>query len=222
MGYAELMQANIGGELSEKHREYVSRLIWSATYLVSLIEGVLTFSKAEAGRDEAHFEDVDLAMLLRDTVGIVEPLAAARGLSIDVELPDVPLHLVTDAGKVRQIVLNLLGNAVKFSSDGVIEIAVRRHDDFTSIRVTDHGVGIPADQVQRIFEPFTQLEEGGRAPSAGTGLGLSVSLTFARLLGGDIEVKSSPGRGSSFTLLLPDTPVPTAADGSTSSAVYRP
>lgn len=211
MGYAELMQSNIGGKLSEEHREYVKRLIWSASYLVSLIEGILTFSRAEAGRDEARLEDVDLATLLRESIGIVEPLAAARGLALQLSVPDEPLRLRTDPGKVRQIVLNLLGNAVKFSSEGIIEVAVTRDSDSTAVRVTDHGVGIPAEQIERIFEPFTQLDEGGRESTAGTGLGLSVSLTFALLLGGNIEVQSAPGRGSTFTLRLPNAPVAKAS-----------
>lgn len=203
LGYAELMQAGIGGQLSAKHSHYVGRLVWSASYLISLIEGILTFSRADAGRDQPRLEDIDLTELARDAITVVEPLATTRGLRIRLDAPDTPLRIRTDPGKLRQIVLSLLGNAVKFSEQGTIELRLSVESDGIAVRVRDEGFGIPSDDLDRIFEPFTQLENGGRTPVAGTGLGLSVCRTFARLLGGSIDVVSSLGRGSTFTLRLP-------------------
>ena len=210
LGYAELMRGNIGGELSQQHRVYVDRLVWSASYLVSLIEGILTFSRAEAGRDEPRPEEVDLLALVRETIALIEPLAAARNLELRLDAPDSPIWLHTDPGKVRQIALNLLGNAVKFSADASIEVTIRLHDDHVTLSVADHGLGIPEAELDRIFEPFTQLDAAGRSTHAGTGLGLSVSRTFARLLGGDVEVESTLGSGSTFTLRLPRREPPRA------------
>ena len=206
LGYAELMRGNIGGQLSAQHREYVERLVWSASYLVSLIEGILTFSRAEAGRDEPRVEVTDIRTLVRETIAVVEPLALRRGLDVRLDAPNGSIEIETDAGKVRQIVLNLLGNAVKFSADSHIDVRVRSGADFVDVEVADHGVGIPPEDIGRIFEPFTQLDDASRGPHAGTGLGLSVSRTFARLLGGDISVDSTPGRGSTFRLHLPRRP----------------
>ena len=203
LGYAELMRGNIGGELSPRHREYVERLVWSASYLVSLIEGILTFSRAEAGRDVPRLERVDVGTLVRETIAVVEPLAEARGLHVRLHAPAQPVSIETDAGKVRQIVLNLVGNALKFSADSDIDVRISRENDHVDVAVTDSGIGIRPEHLESIFEPFIQLDDAERSPHGGTGLGLSVSRTFARLLGGDIHVRSAPGAGSTFVLRLP-------------------
>ena len=208
LGYAELMRANIGGELSTRHREYTERLVWSASYLVSLIEGILTFSRAEAGRDEPRLQSTDLGTLVRETITVVEPLAEKRGLRVRFDAPAEPVIIETDPGKVRQIVLNLLGNSVKFSSDADIDVRIRLARQHVDVEVADRGIGIPPEDFARIFEPFIQLEDPARGPHAGTGLGLSVSRTFARLLGGDIRVESTVGAGSTFVLRLPRTTTP--------------
>jgi signal transduction histidine kinase len=201
MGYAELMASDVGGKLSDRHREFNERIVWSAQYLVSLIEGVLSFSRADAGREEVRLQQVPVDALVREAIGVVEPVAATRGLRVNAAPSGI--ELTTDPAKVRQILLNLLGNAVKFSSDSTIDVRVLPGSTHVDIAVADHGVGVPPEDRERIFEPFTQLDDGGRSPHAGTGLGLSVSRTFARLLGGDILLESAPGAGSVFTLRLP-------------------
>jgi len=206
IGYADLMGDGIAGPLTPKQAEYVARQKRAAWHLIGLIEGVLTFSRAEAGKDEARPELLDAVELARDVVSLLEPQAAAKGLRLHLEAPECPLHLVTDAGKLRQVLVNLVGNAVKFSSRGEVSVTVARQEPWMVFRVRDQGPGIGQEQLERIFEPFTQVADPGTREHGGIGLGLSVSRTFARMLGGGIEVETSPGEGSSFTLRLPATP----------------
>ena len=206
IGYADLMQAGVTGPLNQRQEDYVGRLKRAAWHLVGVIEGILTFSRLEAGRDEARMETVDAVALAREAIAVLEPEATSKGLAIRLAAPDAPLPLPTDRGKVLQILLNLLGNAVKFSDRGMVRLDVERRDSWVLFRVRDDGPGIPPERLDKLFDPFTQVSEPGTA-KGGVGLGLSVSRTFAQLLGGDIEVESAPGHGSVFTLRLPDAGV---------------
>ena len=135
---------------------------------------------------------------------MVMPLAEAKGLSLRVDVPDAQLH--TDGGKFRQIILNLLSNAVKFTDRGEITLRARENEDSIDFQVVDTGIGIARENQERIFEPFWQVEQSPTRRAGGPGLGLSVSRSLARLLGGDVAVKSAVGEGSTFTLSLPTRP----------------
>jgi signal transduction histidine kinase len=132
---------------------------------------------------------------------MIAPLAEAKGLSLRVDADEV--ELLTDGNKVRQILLNLLSNAVKFSDTGEIVIRSRLDGDSVEVSVADTGIGVAAENLERIFDPFWQVEQRSTRTVGGTGLGLSVSRTLARLVGGDIRVESELGKGSTFILTLP-------------------
>jgi signal transduction histidine kinase len=134
----------------------------------------------------------------------VRPLAETKGLSLRTEVPDGVI--VTDGGKLRQILLNLLSNAVKFTERGEITLRGRRDQNGVEFYIVDTGIGIARENLQRIFEPFWQVEQSSTRRAGGTGLGLTVSRSLARLLGGDVSVESKIGEGSSFIVRLPAGP----------------
>ena len=213
VGYSELLQAEISGMLNSQQKEYVRRVDGAARHLMGLIEGILNFARIEAGKERVQLGDVDAAQVAEGVLAFLEPLARAKGLSIrtTVERPATPL--CTDSAKVRQILLNLLSNAVKFTNRGEIALDVRPDGADMLWIVTDDGIGIAPEDLDRIFEPFQQVGDQHSARAPGTGLGLSVSRQLARLLGGDVTAESTLGSGSTFTLRLPlDPPVDTMPD----------
>ena len=196
----------------------VSRIRASADHLLGLIDEVLTFSRLDAGKETVLHEELTLHSVVGGAVTMVTPLAAAKGLKLRDETTDG--RIVTDGGKVRQILLNLLSNAIKFTDDG--EIIVRSEHDDTSITlsVEDTGIGIAPENLENIFDPFWQVEQRSTRRAGGTGLGLSVSRSLARLLGGDVTVQSTPKGGSSFKLSLP-TSCPRLTEASDPSRAAR-
>jgi PAS domain S-box-containing protein len=201
IGFWDLLQAGIGGPLTDAQRGHLDRIERAARHLLHIIEEVLSFSRLEAGREQVYAENVDLVELVRETSGLVEPLASGKELHFTVDVPDESVNTVTDPGKVRQILLNLLSNAVKFTQEGEVSVALERSRGEYRIHVRDTGMGISQNRVGELFEPFRRIEP--HQVAGGTGLGLSVSRQLARLLGGDVEVESQPGQGSVFTLRLP-------------------
>jgi len=204
IGYQSLLAEQIAGKLNESQMAQVSRIRASADHLLGLIDEVLTFSRLDAGKETVLHEELTLHSVVGGAVTMVTPLAAAKGLKLRDETTDG--RIVTDGGKVRQILLNLLSNAIKFTDDG--EIIVRSEHDDTSITlsVEDTGIGIAPENLENIFDPFWQVEQRSTRRAGGTGLGLSVSRSLARLLGGDVTVQSTPKGGSSFKLSLPTSP----------------
>jgi signal transduction histidine kinase len=203
IGYSELLQTEIGGPISGQQRDHMHRIDAAARHLIELIEGILNFARVEAGKEEVRIVSDVLGDLADSIVSLVEPLARSRKLTfeIDVEGRDTPLH--TDCAKVRQILLNLLSNAVKFTSQGGITLRARVDGGDIVWTVADTGIGIAAEDLPHIFDPFRQVGNVHTTRPPGTGLGLSVSRSLARLLGGDVFVESVPGRGSKFTLRHP-------------------
>jgi signal transduction histidine kinase len=201
IGYAQLLGMGIGD--AAKLEEYPQRIALSARHLLQLIEEILVYSRVEAGREALHIEDVALADLLDEVAAIIEPLAVAKGLAFSVDAADRDVVLHTDPRKVRQILLNLTGNAVKFTDRGGIVFHSRAADERIIFEIRDTGIGIEAADVERIWEPFWQVENVNSRRAGGTGLGLAVTRQLARLLGGDVDVESEPGRGSTFRVTLP-------------------
>ena len=202
IGYSGLLEEQIEGPLTVGQRRQISRIEVAAGHLLQMIEQILTFSRIEAGHDEVRLEAADLAALTRETAGLVEPLATAKNLAFFCDVPE-RLAVDTDPGKIRQILLNLLGNAVKFTDQGEVRLELRGNGEQSVIRVSDSGIGIPSDYHDRIFEAFSQVERTPNRRRGGSGLGLSVTARLVELLGGTIGVESAPGRGSTFTLRLP-------------------
>jgi PAS domain S-box-containing protein len=203
IGYQELLADGITGSVSEAQREQLTRIKASATHLLSLIDELLTFSRFEVGRERAQREPVDVAAVLEEARAIAWPLAKAKGLGFTVTAPDHPRVIETDHGKLKQILVNLLSNAVKFTERGGVTLVARDDGDAIRFEVQDTGIGIAGENLERIFETFWQVEQSHVRRAGGTGLGLSVTRRLARLLGGDVSVRSEPGAGSTFEVRLP-------------------
>ncbi|MEO8910926.1 MAG: CHASE3 domain-containing protein [Gemmatimonadaceae bacterium] len=201
IGYQSLLKEGIEGPLNQGQIGQLNRIRASADHLLGLIDEVLTFSRVEAEKEVVQRETVDLHSVVNTAVTMISPLAESKGLRILVEGDDT--RLFTDAGKVRQILLNLLSNAVKFSDSGEISVRSRIRGKTVEVSISDDGIGVDGANLERIFDPFWQVEQRSTRKVGGTGLGLSVSRSLARLIGGDISVESSFGKGSTFTLTLP-------------------
>ncbi|MBK9517779.1 MAG: response regulator [Anaeromyxobacter sp.] len=205
LGYSQLMTRDDAlGEGSRRSLEIINR---SGEHLLSLLNEVLEISRIEAGRVVLEAAPFDLHAMLRDLTGMFLLKARDKGLEFEVERgPELPQVLVGDEGKVRQVLVNLLGNAVKFTRQGgvVLRVEVLRSGARLRLRaeVTDTGPGIAREELSRLFREFEQTSSG-RALQSGTGLGLAISRGYARLLGGDLTVTSEPGQGSAFRLELP-------------------
>jgi signal transduction histidine kinase len=202
LAYAELLVTGIPEPIAEVPRGHAERILTAAQHLTHLVEQVLTLSRIEAERDEVTLEPTDLVALARDTAALIEPLARQKGLEFRVEAPEEGATAVTDANKVRQVLFNLLGNAVKFTSSGEVRLALTAADGRATLEVSDTGRGMTPDELERIWEPFWQSDRPGVKRTAGTGLGLGITRRLVRNLGGEIRVRSEPGRGSVFAVEL--------------------
>ncbi len=214
IGFTELLEAQIPGPINEKQKDYLERVSATAWHLTSIIDEILTFSRTEAGKERAVLARADVAEIARGVVSILTSQAQARDLALRLEGADVPVEILTDAGKLRQILLNLAGNALKFTRTGSVSVALRPGVNLVEFHVCDTGPGIPEEKLEQIFEPFTQLDGSMTRETGGTGLGLTICRRLARLLGGDVSVESTLGQGSTFILRLPapqDTEPPLVA-----------
>ena len=203
IGYEELLADGITGPVTDSQRQQLGRIKASATHLLGLIDEILTYSRVEAGSEHAHMDVVDVCTMLEEAASLVEPLVGDRGLALAVVLPDDAPCIRTDAQKLRQILVNLLSNATKFTERGGITLSAQRVKREVHFRVRDTGIGIPAQHLQQIFEPFWQVDQRANRRVGGTGLGLTVSRRLAQLIGGDLSVESHVGGGSTFVLQLP-------------------
>jgi PAS domain S-box-containing protein len=205
MGYSDLLDLGVKGTLNDEQRAMLNRVRETSRHLLGLINEVLDLAKIGAGRMDIVLVDLDVRAILERAAEQIIPLAVAKGLTLGVEKPrrDGPVLARADETRLTQIVVNLLSNAVKFTNHGSVTIAFDEHDGVVDIHVCDTGPGIAADQIERIFEEFYQVEGGLSRATGGTGLGLAISRRFARLMGGDILVQSMFGRGARFTVRLP-------------------
>ncbi len=203
LGFADLLTTSPKEQLSPRARESLERIKRNGEHLLSLINDVLDLAKAEAGRVEVRLAPVNIAQLARACVAEVESLRSGKNLRLGVEAGEAPIETVTDAQRVRQILINLLANALKFTDEGEVIVAVRSTANEVHLAVRDTGIGIPAHAMKELFQDFHQLEAGDGRRYDGTGVGLALSRRLARALGGEIDVRSRPGEGSTFTLVLP-------------------
>ncbi len=210
-GYGELLADEILGPLTGEQVDVVERMRGVTHQLTAMIEEILTFSSLEAGRELVRPRPVDVADVLQAVVAVLEPLAQQKGLEFRITVPPALPPLVTDPDKLRQILVNLGGNGIKFTERGSVVLAVDAIGDRLHFAVTDTGVGIARADFGRLFQRFTQLDSGLTRRYGGTGLGLYISRRLAELLGGTIAVASTPGAGSTFTLALPGGPTTGAA-----------
>jgi len=232
VGFVDLLRDGVYGPLNSRQTGPVERIEASANHLRHLVDQVLDLAKMAAGRLEVHTEPVELRPFVFDVASEVEPLMTEKGLSFSLAVGATLPRIRTDPTHLRQILINLLGNAVKFTNDGGIAVRgklVRRNPQnadaeplsssssetlWIALQVADSGVGIAEKDRERIFDEFEQVNAGPRGDSMrrGTGLGLSISRRLARLLGGDISVESELGRGSVFTIWLPIDPADLRGD----------
>jgi signal transduction histidine kinase len=203
VGYSDLLHAGVSGPLNETQRTQLSRIRSSSFHLLDLIQDVLSFSRIEAGREELRIADVDVQQLAQDAYNYIEPQCREKGLEPRIDLTADSIVVVTDPAKLRQILLNLLNNACKFTDTGTVSLRVRRENEDVVFAVSDTGPGIAAEHYDKIFEPFTQVDQSTTRQKGGAGLGLPVSRRLAHLLGGDLVMDSELGKGSTFTLRLP-------------------
>jgi signal transduction histidine kinase len=209
VGYTDLLDAEIAGTLVEGQKQQLSRIRSAADHLRSIIEEILSFARIEANKEQLRTERVDIGSVVSDSVELMRPSLEHRNLQLELN-HTAGVSIETDPGKLKQILLNLLGNAVKFTISGRITVTVSGNEQGARIAVSDTGIGIPAADVARIFEPFWQVDYGTTRHVGGTGLGLTVSRRLAQLMGGDITVESELGRGSTFILSLPQEPPATS------------
>ena len=209
IGFSEVLQEKLFGELNEKQAEYTGDILSSGQHLLSLINEILDLSKVEAGRMELEPSSFDLPLAIDNARTFVRERATKHGITLDVDVDDRLGEFVGDERKIKQVLLNLLSNAVKFTPEGGrIGIAAKKTDDGVEISVSDTGIGIaPADQ-PTIFEEFRQVGGNYAHKKEGTGLGLTLAKKFVELHGGRIWVESEIGKGSTFSFTLPERPSP--------------
>ncbi|HXZ86600.1 MAG TPA: ATP-binding protein, partial [Myxococcota bacterium] len=207
LGYVGLLSSGEGSEAERPEWADIARR--NGEFLLELINCILDLSKLESGRFELERRMTSLRSLVEGAVAVVRPAARAKGLRIDLEsLGELPREICTDAIRTRQILVNLLGNAVKFTASGFVRLTTRLDPAaggraLLCFEVSDSGIGIPADKLDSIFDSFSQADTSTTRLYGGTGLGLTISRELARLLGGEIQLVSKPAQGATFTLYLP-------------------
>jgi signal transduction histidine kinase len=202
LGFTHLL---LDTELTGEQREFVTTIRNSGQSLLAILNDILDFSKIEAGRLLLECEPYDLASVLREVVELMRAQAGLRGIAVSFEVePGIPEALEGDAGRVRQVALNLVGNAVKFTERGSVTVRLCPDGGRSArIEIADTGVGIPADKISRLFEQFTQVDASTTRRFGGTGLGLAISRRLVQLMNGTIGVESVEGQGSTFWFTLP-------------------
>jgi signal transduction histidine kinase/PAS domain-containing protein len=200
LGYTQIL---LDGGASDAQAAHLRRIRSGARHLHQMIEEILAYAEMEAGHDVAHPVRVRLGDLVDEVAATAEPLAREKGLALSAEALQPDAALLTDAGKLQRILLNLLTNAVKFTDAGTIRLSAEVRGDEVVVAVTDTGSGIAPENMETIFEPFWQAEKPLTRRAGGTGLGLSVSRRLAKMLGGAISVVSEPGAGSTFEVRIP-------------------
>jgi len=223
IGYSEMLQEEAEELGSCESVSDLEKICSAGKHLLSLIDDILDISKIEAGRMDLYLESFDIHNLIESAVATARPLVEKNGNTLEVYCPDNLHTMHADMTKVRQVLLNLLSNAAKFTQNGRIAIGVERikneqlkmknqeessqilisNSEFLSFRVADTGIGMTQEQLERVFQPFTQADASTTREYGGTGLGLAISQRFCQMMGGSIEVSSSLGAGTTFTVLLP-------------------
>jgi two-component system, NarL family, sensor histidine kinase BarA len=212
IGYSEMMLEGLGGPLTSEQREYVGIIMEKGENLLQLITSILDISKIEAGRVRLVVAEVDVAQLMRDAVATVLPLARKKGLKVLCEPGALP-RFRADRDKIRQCLVNLCSNAVKFTPAGgtVVVSGEALPRERIAVRVSDTGIGIPEEHVERVFDVFYQVDGSATREYGGAGLGLAIVKSFVEAHGGEVSVRSGVGEGSTFSMILPARPPPAPA-----------
>jgi signal transduction histidine kinase len=207
IGYSEMLQEDVADMSTDEIKSDLRKVTGAGKHLLSLINDVLDFSKIEAGRMDLNLEPVDVATIVREVESTAAPVVRKQGNTFVVDVADGVGTFTADAGKVRQVLLNLLSNAGKFTTNGTVTLrATRLARDgagFIALAVEDTGAGLTREQFSKLFQAFAQADATTQRDHGGTGLGLALCRRFCLMMGGDIEVTSKAGCGSTFTVMLP-------------------
>lgn len=207
IGFSSVLLEKVFGPLNDKQEQYIKGINKCGYQQLNLINDLLDLAKIEAGREELDIVTLSVEPICQDCLAVIKEQAIARGLDLLLEIaPDVTICNADDR-RLRQILLNLLSNAVKFTELGFVKLKVENKSGFINFAVIDTGIGIAPEDQQKLFQTFQQVGSVSQRQRQGTGLGLALSRNLARLHGGDITVESELGKGSNFTLLLPELPV---------------
>jgi len=204
IGYSEMLQEQAQEQGMTDFAPDLNKIQDAGRHLLSLISDILDLSKIEAGKLELYLEDVPLPALIEEVRAIVGPLAAKNSNRLHIDCPPDIGALHTDRTKLKQCLLNLLSNATKFTSNGDISLAPKRQGAAMSFIIRDTGLGMTPEQLSKLFQNFVQADASTTKRYGGTGLGLAITKRFCQALGGDVSVESEPGKGSTFTIMLPD------------------
>ena len=202
IGYGSLLRDGIPDPPTPGQHRQIERIGASAKHLLALIDEVLSLSRLELGRERITPTSIGVGTLVEEAAAMMEPEARKKGLTLTIAVPEQEVMMVTDAGKLRQGLVNLLGNAVKFTDHGEVSIRARTEPEVDQVvfEVEDTGIGISAEHLPRVFDAFWQVDQATTRRIGGTGLGLHVTRRLVRLLGGDVSARSVPGEGSCFTI----------------------
>jgi signal transduction histidine kinase len=206
IGYDELLAEGITGQVNDAQREQLDRIKVNARQLLALIEEILLYTRVEAGRESVHLEEVQPKELVDDAITTVAPIAQKKHLSLAAETIAPTLTLTTDSHKLRQMLINLIENAVKFTEQGRVTVRAFARGTDVVFEVQDTGIGIAPEHLEHVFEEFWQVEQTKTRTVGGSGLGLSTTRRLAKLLGGEVTVESQLQVGSTFRLVLPTKP----------------
>jgi signal transduction histidine kinase len=203
IGYSEMLQEEAEDIGQSEIFQDLGKIKTSGQHLLSLINDILDISKIEAGKMEVHIEEIQLSQLILELMDVVQPLCQKNQNQLVVTgYEDIP-KICSDLIKLRQCLLNLLSNACKFTKNGQINLQIGLGQSAVFFQIKDSGIGMPAEKISNLFQPFSQLDNSTTRQYGGNGLGLAITREFARMLGGDVTVTSELGRGSCFTLSLP-------------------
>ncbi len=205
VGYTDIQLEGMLGEMPSTQRDNLDKILTNASHLTALIDDVLDIAKIEAGQIDIIQQPLELRVWLRDLVRQTRGLADQKGLSFEVVLDDkLPEFILGDEGRLTQVAINLVSNAIKFTHSGGVRVDMEKRGRHTwSLVVSDTGVGILGEHLEIIFERFRQIDSSSRREYGGTGLGLAIVRNLVLLMGGTIQVRSQPGEGSTFTVVLP-------------------
>ena len=206
IGFSELMATGLGGPLTDQQKEYVTDIFTSGRHLLSLVNDILDLSKVEAGKMELQLNGFNIERLIEMSIALFKEKAYKQGLQMTFEVAQGLDTMIGDERKIKQVLFNLLGNAVKFIPDGGtihVKAALADDKDFVKYSVSDTGIGISTEDQNKLFKPFEQIDSRLTRKYKGTGLGLSLCKQLVELHGGRIWVESEAGKGSNFIFVIP-------------------
>lgn len=207
IGFSDLLLSETFGPLNEKQKRYTENISNSGAHLLDVINNVLDISRLELGNIELYYETVNISGVIEEVQRVLYPISAEKNISIEYNIEQGLKTTIADRVKLKQILYNILNNAIKFSSEGgKVNITAELKEDMIEISVKDDGIGINEDDYERVFQPFVQIDESISKKYEGVGLGLALVKKFVELHGGKVWVKASPGKGSTFTFRIPKRP----------------